>query len=370
MITIRCSSLPLLARCAMAGESPEVSVRDWGEMAGTGTGAHELLATLPSTDAVDWDRVPGVCARLGVDESDVRPLVAAGVHLWRDELRQYHLGGESEVPLDHATESVRVTGHADLLSTVATDDERIVYVSDWKSGRLDSDYRPQLIGYAALALLRDPWATQAVAGIVWLRDGEIERYRMRRDALPAWLDEVERIARREGGYRTGDHCRHCPRAHECPGRLAMVRADAATLLDLDPEEMARGLATMAPDRVFALYHQAGAVADVAKRVREALRLHVSIEGDVIGESGRLTLTAETRRSLDTARAWPVLESALPTDAAMAACVEVRLSRVEEAVATAAGKGKGAAAKRELTAALEAAGAIKTTTIEKLVTRRA
>jgi hypothetical protein len=370
MITIRCSSLTLLARCAVAGEAPEVAVRDWGELAGVGTAAHEVLATLPGTDAVDWDRIPEVCARLGVSVDEVRPLVAAGVRLWNAELRQYHLGGESEVPLQYTTDAARVTGHADLWSKMESDGARTIYVDDWKSGRLDGDHRPQLMGYAALSLLCDPWATQAIAGVVWLRDGEIERYRMRREELPLWLDGIDRIVRREGGFRTGDHCRYCPRAHECPGRLAMVRADAATLLALDPEEMTRGLATMAPDRVLALYHQAGAVADVAKRVRDAMRLHVATSGDVVGESGRLTLATETRRSLDTAKAWPVLESVLTTDEAMAACVDVRLSRVEEAVAAAAGKGKGAAAKRELAAALEAAGAIKTTTIEKLVTRRA
>jgi len=152
----------------------------------------------------------------------------------------------------------------------------------------------------------------------------------------------------------------------------MAKADAVTLLDIAPDEIERGLATMSADRKLELYRAAKRVEAVASRVREALRLHVEATGDVIAEDARLTITTEKRRVISGAKAGQIIQPILAAfdDDAYDQCLTVRLSKLEEHVAKAAGRSKGAAAKRALNEELEAAGAISTTEINKLTERRA
>jgi hypothetical protein len=90
---------------------------------------------------------------------------------------------------------------------------------------------------------------------------------------------------------------------------------------------------------------------------------------VVGADGeRLEVVLEPRREIDPLAAWPVLEQRL-TDAELAGCLSVSVKAIEDAVAVKAEKRKGAAAKRELAAALEAAQALHVKHVAKLITRR-
>jgi len=107
-------------------------------------------------------------------------------------------------------------------------------------------------------------------------------------------------------------------------------------------------------------------------VKRAIKAHVMAGNEVEAADGsRLSLELENRRSLDPMKAWPVLEdSAGFTSQDFAACIDMRISRVEKVLAQKAGRGRGASAVRTLGAALEAAGAIETTEVQKLAIKRA
>ena len=78
--------------------------------------------------------------------------------------------------------------------------------------------------------------------------------------------------------------------------------------------------------------------------------------------------AEGPREVDTLRAWPSLVKRL-TDEELAPCLKVRIGEMEAAGKAKAGKGKGAAAIRELNEELKAAGAVSRETTQRLIDER-
>jgi len=354
-LSVRCSALPRILRCSASADAPDLPIASTSDAAETGTEVHRHAARLVQTGAVDWDAVPR--------SPEVRMLVAAAVRAWSD-LGLGHLPAIEELSLSATVGTVTVTGHAD---SVILGEDGTATILDWKTGRLDTDYREQMRGYACLLLIDSARTERVDTVTVWLRDGEIERHTFDRDDLAAWCDQIAALGA-AGSYTSGPHCTYCPRSHECPAWNALARRDAAALLDVDPATLADTLATMPAEKILDLYRQAKRVDAIAYRVKEALRLHVTKSGDVVADGARLTMTTEHRREIDTAAAWPILESEL-TDAELAACVSVSVSKVEDAVAKKAGRGKGAAAKRALAERLEAAGAVTLTQISKLTERR-
>ena len=369
LIHLRCSALPLAFRCAGSVRRGRVLINESNDAADLGTAAHEGLAKLVATGRVDYDAVPALAKKHGVDETDLRVLLAQGYKLW-EQVKASIPDPMTEVELSHTIGSLTLEGHADILGRSANTG----HVDDWKTGRNDSDYSEQLKGYAALALLEDITLTSATAGVLWVRDCEYEHYTMDRAGVWEWMARVEsEIVQWDGTYRPGKHCEYCPRGHECVARNALVRRDVAAISDRDlvgHVEDAETLAAMPAERKVEILQQADRVGKLAERVRAAIRADVVKNGDIVGAGVRLTLVTEERRKLDTWTAFPVLEAANFTDEDKAAVIDISLSRAEDIAAERAGKGKGAAAKRELRAALEGAGAIKIETITKLVQRRA
>lgn len=342
-------------------------INESGAAAQMGTAAHEGLAALVETGRVDWEGVPALAKRHGVEETELRVLLAQGQKLW-EQVRESFPNASTEVELGYAGPGFELTGHVDVLGASAFE----IYVADHKTGRLDSDYREQLLGYCALALKNNPYAERATAGVLWIREQEFEHYTLERDQLAAWEQRlVTEVVDWDGAYRPGAHCAHCHRNHECPAANALVRRDVAAIADNDlvaQVEDEAALATMAPEQIVDLLAKADVVVKHAERVRSAIRLHVMRTGDIVASGKRLTLQHEERRSLETMSAFPVLEQRLD-DAEMAQVIDISVSRAEELVKAKAGKGKGAGAVRELKAALEEAGAVRTGVVTKLVTRR-
>lgn len=369
LIQLRCSSLPLAFKCPGSVRRGRVLINETNDAADLGTAAHEGLAKLVNTGRVDYDGVPELARKHGVNETDLRVLLAQGAKLW-EQVKAGIPDPMTEVELSHTLGPLTLTGHADILGRSAN----AGHVDDWKTGRNDSDYSEQLKGYAALALLEDGTLASATAGVLWVRDCEYEHYTMDRAGLYDWLQRVEdEIVQWDGTFRPGKHCEYCPRGHECVARNALVRRDVAAISDRDlvgHVEDAETLAAMTAERKVEILQQADRVGKLAERVRAAIRADVAKHGDIVGSGVRLTLVTEERRKLDTWAAFPVLEAAAFTDEQKAEVIDISLSRAEDVAASRAGKGKGAAAKRELRAALEGAGAIKIETITKLVQKRA
>lgn len=366
-LQLRCSSLPLAFRCPGSVRKGTIAINDTSDAAELGTAAHEGLATLANTGRVDWDAVPKLARGHGFNEGELRGLLASSAKLWA-LVKDSFPHPMTEVPLSYEGKGFVLTGHLDVLGR----DETTAHVADWKGGRLDSDYREQLLGYAALALLDYYTHLQsATASVLWVREGDVESYSLARADIPAWEDRlVKDVVEWDGTFRPGPHCAHCRRNHECAAANALVRRDVAAIADADliaRVEDEDALALMSPDQMVEILSKADIVAKYADRVRGAIRAHVIRNGDVVGCGKRLTLQHEERRHLDVVKAWPVLEERLDD---VSEVVAVSLTKASEIVAKAAGKGNGAKAVRELVAALEAAQAIETSQTTKLVVRRA
>lgn len=367
--TIRASSLPLALKCPAAVLAGAERIDPYNPAAELGTAAHEALAVVAQTCvAPDDDALDALSARHGVDRDELGMLVRQGVRLWR----QFDgvLGSvATEVPLRFGMPWGALSGHADVIADDISD-PHTVHVLDWKTGRLDGDHREQLLAYAALALLGDEQAEIAHAWVLWVRDGEVERYSLARADLDPLLARWKSVFGGWDGrtYSPGAHCVYCPRRGSCDAPTALVRADVAPFL-LDGEPVL-DLAAMEPGAVVALAEQAGSVAQLAGRVRDAIKAHVVEHGDVVAPDGRrITLQVSQRRTWDPLLSWSVLEAHGFTDADFARAVTLRAGEAKKVLSEKAGRGHGAAAIRQLEADLDEAGAVTTTEAFSLVTRR-
>jgi len=377
-LRLRCSALPLAFTCPGSVRPSTLPINDTSDVAELGTAAHAGLATLVERGWPDWDGIPALARQHGVGEKDLRILIAQGVKLWESNLpesdkRVLECFPEplTEIELEHEDDAWILTGHADILGRGPVG----VHVGDWKGGRVDKSFREQLLGYAALALLDDRAALWAEASVLWIRDQEIERYSMQRTELDTWRQRIDdEIVAWSGEYRPGPHCAHCDRSHECPAANALMRRDFAIVTDRDLvgyAEDGETIATWTNEAKIDLVEKARVASKLIDRVLDALKADVIRNGGEISDGRRrLTIVTEPRRHLDPIKAFPVLQDAGFSDDDMAACIEMTASKAENVVAERAPKGKAAAEKRQLTAKLEAAGAIQVREIQKMVQRRA
>lgn len=369
-LELRCSGLPLAFLCGGAVRPDGLGINETNAAATVGTAVHEGLARLVETGRVDWTGVPELASKHNIPAElvpELRMLIAQGAKLWA-EVKESFPNASAESEFIYEGDGVRVTGHVDAISIRGN----VARILDHKTGRLDSKYTEQALGYCALVMLAEPDLQEATCAVLWIRDQEIEQYTMRRADVEPWLERLEtEVVNWNGVYRPGNHCDHCPRRYVCPARNAMMRADLAILLDCDVEQLGAesSLATAEPDRVLEVTERLARFAKMDARWRAALRAHVEKHGDIVGASHRLTLQQSEKRRLDVINTFPVLEAAGFDAEDFAQVIEISASQAEKIVAKRAEKRKGAAAVRELQAQLEAADAVKTSTITSLVVRR-
>lgn len=345
---IRASSADRFWACA-ASAVPDLRVDPINEAATDGTLAHAWLATL---------------VRLGtlpeMPDCEAKFLALAGAKMWRD-LSPSFPSPRCEVPLQADLDGWGLTGHPDVLSVV---DARVL---DWKSGRKDAAYEHQMRAYAVLVMDAYPDVTEVVSTIAWLRTLEIETYRTTISDAAEWVLEMGERLRHTDTYRPGPQCMWCPRAHECPGRSALARRAIADIIG--QEAPSEALTRMPAGQIVELHRRAKLAAKASADVIAAIKAHVIDAGDVVADGERLTIETESRRKLDTAKAWAALQDAIPDDDDLLRCMVPSLSKINTVVAKAAGKGKGARAVRALDARLREAGAITETESKSLTSKR-
>lgn len=350
---VRCSSLPLAFRCPGAIRSDTgVMIDLHHDAADVGSDVHRLLASHPEGDAP--------AALLGELPDDARILYFTGAKLWREQIAAWMPDSESEVEYFDDEGS----GHVDRQS-ISADGARGV-VLDWKTGRKDSDYRHQGFGYARRLFLAHRLLDVVTVHFCWLRTQELESYTVSRERAEEW--ECERHARVvdwDGVYHPGEHCSDCRRFASCPAHAEMNRASLALV-----QAGTVNLATMDGPTLATTLRRLGPLAKTIEQLQDACKAEVRARGEVDDGAGRVLHFVETNgpREVDTLKAWDALSSRL-TDKELAACLKVKLGDVEQAVAAKAGRGKGAEAKRQLAAALEAAGAITQPKVDRFKDER-
>lgn len=349
----RCSSLPLLFRCPGAAvTSDAVLVSPYCESAETGTDVHRALARYPEGNAPEH-----ILAEM---DDETRILYFTGAKMWRERLSKWMPDSDSEVPL--ATDDL--TGHLDRLGVYKNETEAVIL--DWKTGRVDIDNSQQFHGYAHLVFDAYPKMRQVTTYGAWVRTQEIEPYTVDRARTEAWkLEFDERVAKWDGVFHPGTHCQGCPRQVECPALRVLAR-QASEIVQSEPAD----LSSMPGPQLVGLHRKLRTWKRLLALAEDSIEAEVRARGDVPDGEGRVLhyVKANAPRKLDTLKAWPALSAALTTEE-LAGCVTVSVGAVESTVAAKAAKGKGAAAKREIVAALDAAGAVLKGTIERLTDER-
>lgn len=362
--TVRASALPIAFRCAAAVRRPALAVNASNDAADNGTAAHEVLRTLPSTNRIDWERIPEIAQRFGADPDETRMLVAQGAKLW-NQVRDSFAGAHTEVSLQlEVMPGFTLTGHADLLAISQTS----MRVGDWKTGRKDADHQHQFKAYAAMALKSSPDINDVTGTGLWAREKEIENYTLDRVSVEAWLDELrERVIKWDGVYRPGKHCGYCPRNHECAAANAMIRRDVAVIADKSLlARVETDLAQMPANEIIDVFHKADLVVKFATRVRDAIKKHVEENGDVVASGTRLSISEEERRELDPLAAFPVLTEQLGFgDEDLAQVMKLSISKIEKVVSDRAPKGEKGREAKKAGELLEKCGAVTRNTTTKL-----
>jgi hypothetical protein len=353
--TIRCSALPAAFDCPGSLAPVDLAIDPVSPPADEGSAGHEVMRQIAETDAKSLDGIDLQAAahRYGVDVDDLRPQAFNALWIWR-QIRDSFPDARGELDLRATFGTFELTGHLDLLSVVGQQ----ANLADWKFGRLDRNYAEQVFGYATLVFANYPEVQTVSAFLGWMRDREVEPYTITRERAGAWVARLrEQVVQWDGTYHPGPGCFHCRRSTECPAVVAMARRDIAVISEI-AEQPAIDLATMEPAQVVQLHRRAKMVAKFCESLETAVKLRVDQEGGALpdGAGTELRFVTITKREVDGLKAWPVLQACL-SDEEIAGCMKIGIGKLEDAVATKAGKGKGAGAKRDLAAALEAADAI-------------
>lgn len=419
-VTVRCSSLPLLQRCAAslndlphgsaavlttsaersarggtatpAAPNPEATatgskvqssaegvrgnrvlrIDPFNDAANLGTGAHAAIEEFIRTgEDPDLTKIRRLCDIDDDNADDLEMLFSKAKALWLNHIKAMMPDPMLEVPLsvrwsDGETLYV-LTGHIDICSLPAPNHAVLV---DWKSGYVKRDYGAQTTGYAYLASKR--MLVQKVTTItVFLRDGTYSCDTFTDDELASWFNRVvvDQISKNIGRYSPGEHCEHCPAFAGCAGRGAMVRQAVddlvagsgkrlAEILD-DPEQRA----ALGPE-LSAVWDRRGMVKSAIDALEKAVRSSVERHGPIpFGDGRSLAITESERKSIDAQKGWPLLTEAIPDESKLAACLKVVKGEVEECVKADAPRGQKKGVVADLMASLETAGAM-TTTITK------
>ena len=358
MIKLRCSSLPLLFACRPAIDG-DLQIGDRNEAADLGSAAHEAIEAIVNGGAPDLD---AISKRWTCNRDELGRLTWYARKAWETLAPSFPDDEEhARLAEDHIRctgSGWELTGHIDMHTICSDGTARVV---DWKTGRVDRDYYHQLAGYAACLFGSDEHLTEVTASVVWIREQEIETYVITRPIIDQWLARLAlQLTRTQ--YSTGRHCEHCPRSHSCPA----VKAKAREGIEIFGGSGA-SLEGMPSGRVVDLYRFAKLAIKAGESMIGSIRLHVIQNGQQdAGDGSALRIVEENGgRDINVAKAWDIIQARLTDADAMASVLKVSATALDDAVAKAAGRGAGAAAKRALADELAAAGAVTMKTIQKL-----
>ena len=362
-LQVRSSALPMAFICPASIRPPAIVIRESGPAADVGTATHEALRPLVEFGDLDWETVIATAEHHSADVVEVRMLVAQAVKIWR-KLSKYFPHARTETFWRWDGGSYILTGHTDVDSIV--DDGEEVRTLDWKTGRKDYDYSEQMKGYCALSML-ETGASESSSTIAWVRDKEIEQYTMTYEQMRGWLERLEkRVVQWDGVYHPGEHCRFCPRDHECEARTAMVRASAAPFAMGDQTE---DMTQWTPEKFHRVWNKVAVVLHYTKQMDKVMRDHVKRHGPIRLGEREIVAVEETRREIDPIAAWDTLVALGLYNDDLQKILRVSKDALEQVIRDKTSRGKKAIAVRSALSEIERAGAMKRKTTHKVVSRR-
>lgn len=363
MISIRASSLPIIAKCPAAAVAPSVVIDNAGSEANLGSAVHEALATIVLGNEPDLDAIE---AKWQCDDQELSILTAMGRKCW-EQLSQWFPSPFVERPFQHSANELTISGTTDLVSLIP--EESTLRILDWKSGRLDSESEPQLRAYCWLALQWYPEIDKARAVVVRIRDQAADWFpEWTRAELDSWFAGIRESLRNTDRYNPGSWCGYCKRLHECPGRAAYVRQAGDAMLYLDQWTPPTDLAELGVSL--------GKMHDRMKMIRQACDMADDIiRSEVIANGGRLPVgdgrelvMSSTEQMKLKPSAFPAIRDEIGETAALECCT-LSKTKAEAAIKAKTPRGQKQQAVDAMMGRLEAIGAVDRITVKKLEMRR-
>jgi len=360
MISIRCSSAPLLILCPRSQE-PGLRIDNDRQESRLGSAAHEGVMIYERDGEIP--RAVELAQKYGVDDVDELGFMLAFARQASDAMRDSFpkplLEQSFAIQLAH---DVELTGTLDKLQV----GDNHVAVDDYKSGRRHRDYYAQLLAYALLSTTvfeKPRWSVT----LSWLRDRINDT---RSGGVAELRDFKEKLVtaartRETAAYRINEGCDFCPRAANCPARHQLVRQSINDLTGLGDVDFP----AIAP-KLRDIYTGLRCVEKACEDFRRQHKAFIEANGgkQALPDGGSVEFSESEKRKVLPLLAWPVLAPML-SDAEIAGAMKLSLPDLMDAVAAQApprGKGK---AKQELVNRLDAVGAIERTT-EKRITFKA
>lgn len=352
---LRCSRLPIICKCTgmLADGDLPVTHDTTDPTATNGTCVHAACDYLVHSGERPED-ISLFASHYEADPDFVGRSTYYAEMYWREH---GHLFPEpqTEVPLPLTIGDHDCPGHADVLSV------RGKALLDWKSGyRTDVDCVDQLRGYA-LAACREHGLEEITAVVVWLADQTTQSWTWTHGELEQWAADLAAKLDDPPVYVEGDHCRYCPKFFTCPAQKALMRSTITALAGSSEE----GTKIQAAD-LGRYYSTVQAVERLCEKYRDMLKAAITRDGKVaVDDDHDLELQTQTRQEIDPLTAWPVMTSYVGGAEALAPAVKVSKTKLLQIIADGAPRGQKGKRKDALMAELEAAGAVKEKSFQKL-----
>ncbi len=372
MRELHASRLPLAFKCpsSIDHKPGEILIDTPGEPARLGVATHEAISKRITTGAM-----PSIDALATVHQCNLGELYRlsdSARRAWEDIEGHYPEALVEQEGYCRLTNGWALVGTIDLLQDFEPGGIRVL---DWKTGRVESDYMPQLFGYILLAeQIFSMTAQTAEATVVYVRNRWSKTVLLDASMITDWKRRlVKHVIEKVGTYSPGDHCTYCPRYAACPGRAKLATAiskdiGAAGVLELIKaghltkagQKLIKGLAKLRALKAL--------VAKGESVVRDILSQHGPLPCPTDDDPERVLYldTYEVRSIVDPAAALErlVADGGLTRSEAMACC-DMSRTKVGDAVAKKAERGQKGAARKGVTRILEEHGLIATSTRKRV-----
>lgn len=357
-MNLRPSRLHLNVVCPPSALPPNVRIERPNPDSMPGTLTHDVLTVIGRGGQLDLDAIAH--NRGAVNDAELQRMARFIAHTW-DRIKPLFPEPQFEVRMELEDGDVTLAGTADLVSTAGHE----LRIMDLKSGWRPSSAEAQLRGYAVLALHSSDASTIRATQLN-LRDGILDTWLWGREDVLAWWDNLKQLLREmvSAGatallYHPGEHCRYCPRWHECPAGAMLVRAAGAYLVQLDAEA-----GDLLPEDLATILERARQVERAAEMARRLVTAAIDAAGGriALADGRELRLVRQEVKKILYGPGQHVLADAIGPEA-LAECLTVGKTKVEDAIRATAGRGMKTAAVQDLMRRLDEAGAITTSVRE-------
>jgi hypothetical protein len=334
-----------------------VSRDEEGDPKDIGHQAHDAFSSMVQVGDIDVDALP----------EPVRVLYFCARKVW-EEIREFFSGDVfAECRLDVGP----LTGTADLICF--NPQFNWLLVLDWKTGRVERNHKPQLLGYAGRWLaINKKWPAKIFLYSVDVRS-------MAYTVEEATPDEAMRhihaitsnvaVAETHGAddiaiFNRGAHCQFCPCSERCPA----VVEDLSRFYEISTQQTI-DLASMSDDQIAEAYTRKKLMDRVLDAFDDALKAEVAARGAIaLGDGRELVFSESTVRSYDPIKTAEHVREIAST-AEILKCFKVAATDLKDLIKSKAPKGKKAAFEKEWLEKLERWGACAVTTTRKLTAKK-